>query len=120
VRRFCQRGPIWFITQPKAILLSGSQNPRHPLVPKWPNAAWPERPFRLGELEAQAEPGRPAQYQVLAVHLLDCGSGQGGSVCDGGSVQDPAGGERGIDAGDAAGGAMSIGGRPPRSARQES
>ena len=39
-----------------------------------------ERAFGLGELEAEAEPGRPVQHQVLAVHLLGGGFGQGGGI----------------------------------------
>jgi hypothetical protein len=35
-----------------------------------PARAGTERAFRLGELEAKAEPGRPPQHQVIAVDLF--------------------------------------------------
>jgi hypothetical protein len=79
--------------------------------------AWADGPFGLGELEAEAEAGRPVQHQVLAVDLLGGGFCQGGGVDDGRSAD-----QGGVYPGDAAGTAVRAGGRalrgsPPGSRR---
>ena len=56
-------------------------------------------PFGLGELEAEAEAGRPVQDQVLAVYLLGDGFCQGGGNDDSRVCRAD---QRGVDTGDAA------------------
>src|SRR5215469_18565336 len=75
-----------------------------------PEAARPaaERPLRMGELEAEPEPGRPAQHEVLTIGLLLNRSCQRRAVHDTAAVERAATRQRRIEPGNARRGGVRI------------